>query len=114
MVSILTSIKKMCGILDDDNSFDEELIIYINTVFGTLTQLGVGPKTGFSINGPFDVWTAFLDSGNLNFELIKSYIYLKVRMMFDLPQNSFLVNALEQQIKELEWRIELNTSLSEV
>jgi len=111
MVSILDSIKTMCGISSDDDGFDSEMIMYINSVLGILTQLGIGPSAGFSISDSVDVWADFLEPTHPDFELIKTYTYSKVRLMFDPPQNSFLVDALKQQISELEWRIELNASM---
>jgi len=110
-INILGTIKSLLGISNDDNGFDNEIITYINSVFAILTQLGVGPIEGFSVLDASENWTNFLVDTNPNFELIKTYIYTKVRLMFDPPQNSFLVDALKQQISELEWRIELNASV---
>ena len=104
MESILTSIKKLLGIEADDASFDQEMIMHINSVFMILNQLGLGPVKGFSISDSTKVWTDFvLERKDL--ESIKSYIYLRVRLLFDPPQNSFLVESIKKQCDEFEWRL---------
>ena len=103
MDSILTSIKKMLGIIEEDESFDIDIIIHINTAFSTLTQLGVGPKEGFAIRDKTTLWTEFVD--DIRLENVRSYIYLKVRQAFDPPTNSAVLDAISRQISELEWRI---------
>lgn len=100
---ILESIKKMLGLDPMYEAFDTDIIIHINSVFMALNQLGVGPKEGFSISGYMENWSDFTDKKNL--EAIKTYIYLKVRLLFDPPSNSFTIAAFEEQIKEYEWRI---------
>ena len=102
--SILTSIKKLLGIAEEDTSFDQDIIMHINTVFAILAQLGVGPANGFSIEDDGAIWNDYL--GNVtNLELVKSYIYMKVRSMFDPPTSSILADAMNKNISELEWRI---------
>ena len=102
--SILTSIKKLLGIAEEDASFDQDIIMHINTVFAILAQLGVGPANGFSIEDDGAIWSDYL--GNVtNLELVKSYIYMKVRSMFDPPTSSILADAMNKNISELEWRI---------
>ena len=102
--SILTSIKKLLGIAEEDTSFDQDIIMHINTVFAILAQLGVGPANGFSIEDDGAIWGDYL--GNVtNLELVKSYIYMKVRSMFDPPTSSILADAMNKNISELEWRI---------
>ena len=103
---ILDSVKILLGITDVDLNFDEEIIMHINSVFMTLNQLGVGPTTVFKISSHEETWEDFTE-GRLDLEAVKSYIYLKVRLLFDPPQNSFLVNSIEKQINELEWRLQL-------
>lgn len=103
MVSILTSIKKLLGISEDDESFDTELCMHINSIFTVLNQLGVGPEEGFYISDNSKEWTDFTPYKNI--ELIKTYVYLKVRLLFDPPQNSFLVDSIEKQCMEYECRI---------
>ena len=102
--SILTSIKKLLGIAEEDTSFDQDIIMHINTVFAILSQLGVGPTNGFLIEDDGAIWSDYL--GNVtNLELVKSYIYMKVRSMFDPPTSSILADAMNKNISELEWRI---------
>lgn len=103
MSSILTSIKKLLGITAEYTDFDEDIIMHINSVFMILKQLGVGPKEGFSITGDTEEWADFLPNGDVN--LVKSYIYLKVRLMFDPPINASLVESINRQIAEFEWRL---------
>lgn len=103
--SILTSIKKLLGIMEDDTSFDMDIIIHINSAFSTLTQLGVGPSTGFKINNSFTLWSSFMQYDELRLEMIKTYVYLKVRLVFDPPTNSSVIESINRNISELEWRI---------
>lgn len=103
MDSILTSIKKMLGIIEEDESFDIDIIIHINTAFSTLTQLGIGPKEGFVIRDKTTLWTEFID--DIRLENVRSYVYLKVRQVFDPPTNSAVLDAISRQISELEWRM---------
>ena len=102
--SILTSIKKMLGITSEYDYFDADLIMCINSVLSILTQLGVGPKTGFSIHNTEEIWHDLLgEDGRL--EMIKNYIHLRVKILFDPPQNASLAKVFEDEAKELEWRI---------
>ena len=102
--SILTSIKKLLGIAEEDTSFDQDIIMHINTVFAILSQLGVGPANGFSIEDDSAIWEDYLGNAT-NLELVKSYIYMKVRSIFDPPTSSILADAMNKNISELEWRI---------
>lgn len=104
MDSILTSIKKMLGITAEYTQFDADLIIHINSVFSILTQLGVGPSTGFSIHDEYSVWTDFLPE-DPRLEMVKTYVYLKVRLMFDPPDRSAVADAMKRQIDEFEFRL---------
>lgn len=105
MDSILKSIKQLLGIADDDNSFDTEITIHINSVLSVLTQLGVGPSTGYRVTGEFETWSDFLSDDNL-LEMVKSYTYLKVKLMFDLATtSSAVIEATNRSVSELEWRI---------
>lgn len=106
MENILDSIKKLLGIDETDLNFDQELIMHINSVFMVLNQLGVGPVGGFKISSNEETWTDFVGA-RLDLESVKSYIYLKVRLLFDPPQNSFLVGSIEKQIEEHEWRLQV-------
>lgn len=102
--SILLSIKKYLGIADNDTGFDIDIIMSINTVFGILTQLGVGPKEGYSIEDNSAKWSDYLGDNTL-LEMVKTYMYLKVRMIFDTPTSGSMNSAHEGLISELESRI---------
>lgn len=104
MESILNTIKKTLGVELDYNAFDDEIITHINSVFMTLNQLGVGPTTGFRISDENDSWTDFLGAVNY-LEGVKSYTYLKVKLLFDPPTNSFLVDSINNQAEEYAFRI---------
>lgn len=103
--SILLSVKKMLGPSADYDIFDPELIIHINSVFGTLHQLGVGPEEKFVITGDSELWSDFTTEGE-EIEEVKSYMYLRVRLLFDPPSSSFVLSSFKEQIKELEWRLQ--------
>lgn len=104
MESILTSIKKMLGIEKDYDNFDEDIIIHINSVFPALTQIGVGPSEGFSIEDDLATWVDFMgDDPRLN--MAKSYMYLRVKLLFDPPSSSTHIDAMERTIDEFEWRL---------
>lgn len=105
--SILITIKKMLGIDEEDDSFDVDIITHINSVFATLRQLGFGPKEGFSIDDEVAVWDDYLES-IVYLNSIKTYIYLKVKKLFDPPQNSTLMDSLNSSINEFEWRINID------
>lgn len=104
MDSILTSIKKLLGITEEYDAFDQDIIMHINTVMGILTQLGIGPTEGFSISDKETTWADYLGDDH-RFEMVKSYIYLKVRMMFDPSLTSTVNEAITRNISELEWRL---------
>ena len=102
--SILQSIKKLLGLDTTYTDFDQDIIIHINSVFMILRQLGVGPAEGYKITSLANVWSEFT-SDDIFIESVKSYVYLKVRMLFDPPTNSALIQAVQTQISELEWRL---------
>jgi hypothetical protein len=107
MEIILTSIKKLLGVEPDDKDFDDDIIIYINGAIMVLTQLGVGPPDGFVITSS-TTWIEFIGQRK-DLEAIRSEIYLRVRLIFDPPQNSFLVEAITKQIAEYDWRINVQS-----
>ena len=107
MESILTSIKKMLGIVEEYTHFDADLIMHINSVFAILTQIGVGPSEGFSIEDDTDVWTDFIQD-NKRLESVKSYTYMKVKLLFDPPLSSAVMESYNRTISELEWRISIS------
>lgn len=102
--SILTSIKKNLGVDEAYEVFDPDILIYINSAIATLTQLGVGPAEGFMIEDKAATWGSFLGT-DPRLNPVKTYIQLRVRMLFDPPQTSYLVEAMKQQIQEHEWRL---------
>lgn len=102
-MSILNDVKQALGIVPDYDVFDQQLIVNINSVFSTLHQLGCGPDEGFIIEGPNEEWDEFIGSDRLNF--IRSYMIMKVHVMFDPPTSSIALDALNKQIAEYEWRI---------
>lgn len=106
MESILTSIKKLLGITEEYEHFDVDLVMHINSVLSILTQIGVGPPEGFSIKDEDAVWTDFIPDGT-NLELVKSYIHLKVKLLFDPPLGSAVIESTNKLISELEWRIQV-------
>lgn len=107
--SILTSIKKMLGIEENYNIFDTDIIIHINTIFMTLNQLGVGPSSGFKIEDDSAMWSEYIDEDS-DLEAVKTYIYLKVKLLFDPPLSSSVIEVMKQSIAELEWRLNVQTS----
>lgn len=109
--SILKSTKKILNIPPDDLAFDLDILTHINSVFGTLNQLGIGPADGFAIEDDSAEWDVFLE-GNKLLNPVRSYMFLRVRLLFDPPGTSFAIEAAREQIKELEWR--LNATREEV
>lgn len=101
--SILTSTKKTLGLTEDYTAFDLDILMHINSVFTTLCQLGIGPEDGYEIESAEDVWSDFINDKRLN--SIKTYMSLRVRLIFDPPATSFLQEAMRNQIQELEWRL---------
>ena len=102
--SILNNIKKLLGLEQTYTVFDQDIIIHINSVFMILRQLGVGPEEVYKITDSTNVWSEFSDD-DIFIESVKTYVYLKVRMYFDPPQNSAHAQAIQSQIAELEWRL---------
>lgn len=102
--SILTTIKKRLGVVEEYTEFDQDIIMDINSVFSILYQLGVGPDDGFEITDDTAVWSDFLPEGHLLND-VKTYVYLKTRKMFDPSLNSAVSQAMDNIIAELEWRI---------
>lgn len=111
--SILLTVKKMLGIAEEYVAFDIDLIVNINSVFLTLNQLGVGPKTPYRIEGSEETWADFLKEQREKLVGVETYVYLKTRLLFDPPTNSFLVDAIQKQCDELEWRLNVQTERGE-
>lgn len=104
MESILTSTKSLLGITDECADFDADIIIHINTVLAVLNQLGVGNKKGFAITDSTATWNDFMGD-DPRLLMVKSYVGLKVRLLFDPPLSSSVTDAINRNIQELEWRI---------
>lgn len=102
--SILNTIKEMIGIEIEETAFDNDIIVHINTVFFILNQLGVGPTEPFIIRDEYATWDNFI-SDSTNLESIKTYMYLKVKLLFDPPLNSSVIESMKNAIDELEWRL---------
>jgi len=102
--SILTSIKSLLGIQEEDINFDSDIILHINTVFFVLKQIGVNPDLPFEIEDKLQNWDEYIKD-NMDLNSIKSYIYLKVKLLFDPPLSNANIDVIKAQIVELEWRI---------
>ena len=109
--SILKSVKQALGVEPEYDVFDNDIIMHINSVFMILRQMGVGPSDGFRIEGDDILWEDFIPIDNFLFECVRSYVYAKVRMMFDPPSASAHKDALNQMISELEWRLNWEAEL---
>lgn len=109
--SILNSTKKLLGVAEDYDAFDTDIVMHINSVFNTLSQLGLRPTTGFAIEDEDAVWSDYIQDQKL-LNSVKTYIYLRVRLLFDPPTTSFAIESFSKQIQEYEWRI--NVQLEEI
>lgn len=109
--SILDTIKAMLGIPATDTAFDNEILININSAFMVLNQLGVGPTEVYSITDSTPVWADFLSTDEAKYSAVKTYIFLKVRTVFDPPGTSFLLESYKNQINELEWRLSIQVPI---
>lgn len=106
--SILTSTKKILGIAEAYEHFDVDIITHINSAFSVLTQLGVGPEAGYMIEDKEDLWTEYISTiktSDKPLNAVRTYVFLKVRYLFDPPATGYLVTAYERQIQEAEWRL---------
>lgn len=105
--SILNSVKKMLGITEEYTHFDADIIMHINSVFSILAQLGVGPNEGFTIEDETTSWDEFIpdETGSMLLSSVRTYMFMKVKMMFDPPLSSSVSEAYNRQISELEWRL---------
>lgn len=102
--NILESVKLMLGIQNDYKAFDQQILLHINSVFVILNQIGLGPEQIFIANSSSE-WSEFLTDVSADLNLVKSYMYLKVRLLFDPPTSSFVLDALNKQAQEYEWRL---------
>ena len=109
MESILTSIKKMLGLTEEYEHFDVDIVTHINSTFRVLHQLGVGPSKVFRISDEDAIWSDFIDEDCEGFDEIKTYVYQRVKMMFDPPLSASHLTALKESIAEFEWRLQVES-----
>lgn len=106
--SILNSVKKVLGVDPEYKDFDIDIIMHINSVFMVLHQLGVGPEEGYAIKDTSDKWSDFIGDNKL-LNAVQSLIFIRVRLLFDRPETSYGIQALERQAKEFEWRLNVQS-----
>ena len=111
MESILTSVKKLLGIGDDYDHFDADIIMHINSVLAILNQLGVGTED-YRISGKEETWEAFIGSNPARLTDVRSYVYLKVRLLFDPPSSSAALDSMNRLANEFEWRLNMAAELT--
>lgn len=102
--SILSNIKKVVGIGPSDTSFDEDIIMHANSVLSALTQIGLGPEEGFMIEDATATWVDFIGADK-RLNMVKTYVYLRVKLLFDPPSTSFVIDSMNKQIDELTFRL---------
>lgn len=114
--SILADIKKVLGVTECYKAFDDDIIMHINSVFMILQQLGVGPVGGFQITGYSETWDDFMSASDENLAGVKTYIAMKVRLIFDPPSSSFVLDSYKKLVDEFEWRLnaQVDPGFSEV
>lgn len=105
MDSILSSVKAYLGIPPEDNYFNDTLVVHINSIFSILRQIGCGPAEGYKISGVSNTWNEFLQNDAEKLELVKTYLPMRVKQVFDPPTNSIISQSLENQVREYEARI---------
>lgn len=104
--SIVNKTKKILGIEADYDAFNIDIITHINSVFSDLVLLGIGSEVGFAIEDETTEWSSYLES-KLYLNQVKSYMYLRVRLLFDPPSTSFAIDAMQKQIEKYEWLLSL-------
>lgn len=110
MNSILNSVKKVLGFEPDYTAFDTDILMHINTILMILYQFGVGPKTPVMVEDSSTTWDVFLD-GRTDLNAVATYVYMRVRLLFDPPTSSFVIDAMTKQYKELEWRLTVGAEI---
>lgn len=103
--SILNSVKKMIGIMPEYTDYDDTIIMHINSILMNLNTMGIGPDNYFSISDNTATWDDFITGNSQDLEAIKTYVGIKVRLIFDPPSNSFVVDSLSKQLAEIEYRL---------
>lgn len=107
MDSILTTIKHLLGIDEEYEYFDTDITVGINSAISSLTQMGIGPEEGFLITGKNDTWSSFIGADNPKLEMVKTYIYIKTKLVFDPPLSSSVIEALNRSLDEYTWRLSI-------
>ena len=105
--SILRTVRKLVGLYEDDPSFDTDLLIYINTAFQALQELGVGPENGFSVVDESTLWSEFVEGTTIPVDPVKTYVCGKVKLAFDPPANAQITQSIQNTINEAEWRLSI-------
>jgi hypothetical protein len=105
--SILNTIKKLLGIDSEDDSFDVDVMAIINSTIPALSQMGIGPANGFIVTSADNTWNEYIGNSTINLEGVKTYLYLKTKLIFDPPTNSTVIDAFNKNLNELEWRMML-------
>lgn len=113
MDSILLTVKKALGITEEQTVFDPDIIMHINSVLMILNQIGIGPEGGYRIEDDLDEWTDFIGRRVENLEAVKTYVCLRVRLLFDPPTGSVIMDSIKQSISELEWRLNVEAESTE-
>lgn len=113
MESILTSIKLFLGVGEEYKHFDPPIIMHINSVFADLHQLGVGPTNGFAIEDDTSTWGEFIPVNDLKYSSIKSYMELRVKLLFDPPTNASVLQAMQREVDKWEWRLNVAAETNE-
>ncbi len=103
--SILKSTKKVLHIGDDDESFDLDIMTHINSAFSTLHDLGVGPLEGFAIEDMEAEWEWFVEDEPVQLSQVKTFVFLHSRLIFDPPTTTYHLNAAQEQLAEITWRL---------
>lgn len=107
MESILNTIKKLLGIDSEDINFDTDIIVLVNSSILSLSQMGIGPSNGYMVTSHEDSWVDYISDDTINLEGVKTYLYLKTKLIFDPPTNSTVIEAFNKNLSELEWRMML-------
>lgn len=105
--SILTSVKSMLGLMEDDTTFDADVLFHINSAIATLTQIGVGPTKGFTVTSKADTYEDFIGDETIPKQFTPLYIYYKTRLGFDPPSSSSTLECMKEALKETEWRLQI-------
>lgn len=110
--TVLTSTKKILGLDESYTVFDQDIMTHINSALMVVSQIGIGPEEGMEITSDLDLWKDILPA-DVMYNTVKTYVYLRVRILFDPPTTSFMITALEDQLREYEWRLNVHRESSQ-